>query len=906
MLELFEMWALLEVLGIIFLPLTVTVFHNLPDRGWAFSKALALAALAFCVWLPLMCFQSLPFSQFFILGVLLLLVALNLLGYLRVYKTVLQFLRSHSFYIVCVELVFLGMVFLLGWLRSYSPDIRNFEMFMDEGFLAAIMRSTHFPPNDMWYSGRPINYYYYAHYNIAVMAKLLGQTPSVAFNTGISSFFGLTAVNLFGVTANLVAWAQLRRQQRRAETPVAERQLRPGDMRAPLHKAVPYGILSILLGLVLGNLAATQTWWQNHGDLPSYYWFNSSRVIINTINEFPAFSFLLSCFHAHVLALAFTILAIGLALNILLEYKGQGLAAFGHGWRMPLTLVMTAIVIGSLYAMNGWDYPTYLAVALVCLVLQQWLAHNSRFSLDLVLDAFTAVVALGALSYFLFAPFYLNFVSPAQGLGLVGSQYRTPLVDEVLIYGIFAFILLSFLLSSFLRPRVFRSRVKLAGIDNLTIEGAPNEFREVHELEEARSPAFQTAQDWSVPARAPTITAYQTTATGQFAEYGSEAAIQYEDLPARQDEMAAAIPQDTQTNGHLAEVSAVDLQTLEESDIAVDAQESEEDEETVETELTNQTRFRWSDIRLIGLAITLIAAMLVLRFMPNSLTFVVTGSLSAITAILALYHLKERERAFALLLGAVACALVAFCEVIFLKDVFAGSDYLRMNTVFKFYFQAWAMLSIAGGAGVYFVLDSLKPALHFPRASRVFYRSGRIGWSLALLAFLLMGAVYPLTAPGQRYNDFTQHDFSLDGLDYMSTYAPGDYSAILWINSHIQGDPVIIEAIGDDYSDYARISAFTGLPTPMGWIGHEIQWRINWMTKGNNQTDFNNRANDVKQIYTDPSQTDVLNLMARYNAQYLYVGPLEEQTYVGVNLQRFSSFMKVVYQQDGVTIYQVP
>ena len=84
---------------------------------------------------------------------------------------------------------------------------------MDEGFLSAIMRSTHFPPNDMWLSGYPINYYYYAHYTIALLAKLLGQPSAIAFNTGICMFFGLTAVNIFGVTSNIVAWASHRQRQ---------------------------------------------------------------------------------------------------------------------------------------------------------------------------------------------------------------------------------------------------------------------------------------------------------------------------------------------------------------------------------------------------------------------------------------------------------------------------------------------------------------------------------------------------------------------------------------------------------------------------------------------------------------------------------------------------------------------
>src|SRR5260370_11237272 len=125
------------------------------------------------------------------LGVLLIVVGLNILGFLRARKTLLTLVRTHYLYIVCVEVIFFGMVFLLGWMRSYGPDIRSFEMFMDEGFLAAIMRSPHFPPNDMWLSGYAINYYYYAHFTIATLAKLLGQSPSIAFNTGICIFFGL-------------------------------------------------------------------------------------------------------------------------------------------------------------------------------------------------------------------------------------------------------------------------------------------------------------------------------------------------------------------------------------------------------------------------------------------------------------------------------------------------------------------------------------------------------------------------------------------------------------------------------------------------------------------------------------------------------------------------------------------
>src|SRR5260370_39729360 len=335
MFELLQMWALVEVLGLCCLLLTVTVFHNLPDRGWAFSKAIGIAFLAFCIWLPLMYFRVLPFSQLFIAGVLLVILAFSLLGFARTRQVILKLVRVNFIYIVASEIVFLGMVFLLGWIRSYVPDIRSFEMFMDEGFIAAIMRSPHFPPNDMWFAGFPINYYYYAHFTAATLGKLLGQSPSIVFNTGICMFFGLTAVNLFGVTSNIVSWAQHLRKRAHLNK-VAEPQQLPGPSYQSLLRAVPYGFLTMLMGLVLGNLAATQQWWEQHGDWTQFNWFNPSRVVDRTINEFPAFSFLLSCFHAHVLALAFTIVAIALAFNLFLEQEASGLRVFGRGWRTPI------------------------------------------------------------------------------------------------------------------------------------------------------------------------------------------------------------------------------------------------------------------------------------------------------------------------------------------------------------------------------------------------------------------------------------------------------------------------------------------------------------------------------------------------------------------------------------------
>lgn len=856
MFELFQMWALVEVLGILCLPLTLIVCHNLPDRGWAFSKTLAVVLFAFCIWFPLMTVRVLPFNRMFIAGVALILLALGCVGLWRQRQAVLRLLQRHLLYIIVTEVIFLGMVFLLGWLRSYNPNIQSYEMFMDEGFISSIMRSPHLPPNDMWFSGYSINYYYYAHFVVAMFAKLLGQSSSIAFNTGISMFFGLTATNLFGVTSNVVAWARHLRQQKQQEHVVSEEAAQPVEDRLPsLRFAIPFGLLSMVMGLIFGNLAATQQWWQNHGEGAHYDWFGPSRVVGNTINEFPAFSFLLSCFHAHVLTLAFTILGIGLAFNLLLEKDGRGLFAFGRGWQVPATLAMTALVLGGLFTMNGWDYPTYLALAIVCIGLQHWRAYQGRINIDFLLDMFSSIVSLAALSFLFFLPFYLNFSSPSQGLGFLPVKERTPLAQELLIYGLFAFVFLSLLLASVLKRPLFE-----------------------------RNPFALQSQQSSVN------------------EHLTRADVAEEASWTGSDQISVPDPSTT-VSGQAEQVALA-------GGAAVQVALQESAAEDLSEKTSNAFLFR-----VLGLLVVMLLIALALIFVPASGTFVVCCCIALLAVMLLFYNRGDQAHVFVLLLGGTAFALIAFCEIIFLKDAFAGGDANRMNTVFKFYFQAWSLLSIAAGAGLFFILESFRPLATFTLSVRWAQRGVFALWGLCLLGLLLASSVYPILAPYARYAQYDAqtnkidlvHTNSLDGMTYLRTDPTGygDYPAIRWINTHIEGDPVIIEAVGDDYSYYGRISAFTGLPTPMGWVGHEIQWRLNWINNPVNSAEFNRRGGDISEIYTNTNAQTVLSLMAHYHAQYLYVGQLEHAKFPNADLHRYSAFMQIVYNANGTIIYKV-
>ncbi len=242
-----------------------------------------------------------------------------------------------------------------------------------------------------------------------------------------------------------------------------------------------------------------------------------------------------------------------------------------------------------------------------------------------------------------------------------------------------------------------------------------------------------------------------------------------------------------------------------------------------------------------------------------------------------------------------------------------------MNTVFKFYFQAWALLSIASESGLFFLLEHFWPVKASSRRLRWLKQGGKVLWAIALLAFFLASTIYPIYAPPARLAEFNSQikqsslisGNSLDGLTYLkycrqlqfncTIDLTGDYDAIRWLNTHVQNDPVIVEAVGDDYSLYGRISAFTGLPTLLGWQGHEGQWRINQLS----DADLNQRRTDVNTIYSSSDPHQVLATMARYHAQYLYVGALERSQYANSNWQRFASFMKTVYNAESVTIYEV-
>ena len=277
----------------------------------------------------------------------------------------------------------------------------------------------------------------------------------------------------------------------------------------------------------------------------------------------------------------------------------------------------------------------------------------------------------------------------------------------------------------------------------------------------------------------------------------------------------------------------------------------------------------------------------------------------------ALYTLVLRERAganpavsYLLVLAALAFYLLMGSELFYLSDLFGT----RMNTIFKLYYQAWILLGVVSAAGLYYVWSrpaaaedesddtteeqaavDAKPILPAHMGSIL-----KIGW-LCIVAVLILGALYfPVASARDVY--IRGGGNSLDGLDYLKRSSPDEYSAILWLRDEATPGR-IVEAVGNSYSEFGRVSAATGLATLVNWPGHQRQWR-------GHQDVFGEREALVEEIYTSQDPVRVRQLLEAYDVRYVYAGSRERSKYGPLQLEEFGSFLKPAGQWGGVVIYE--
>ena len=249
----------------------------------------------------------------------------------------------------------------------------------------------------------------------------------------------------------------------------------------------------------------------------------------------------------------------------------------------------------------------------------------------------------------------------------------------------------------------------------------------------------------------------------------------------------------------------------------------------------------------------------------------------------------DASRLFALLLTLLGLGLTLVVEFIFLRDTFNT----RMNTVFKFYYQAWVFLGLAAAFGLYLLGERLRTASAWPRVRQAIW--------LGILGLLLAGGLlYTVMATISKADAFSGTP-TLDGTRYLLTQNPDDAAAIAWLSANAPPDAVMVEASGDQYSDSSRLSAYSGVPTLLGWGGHELQWRGNYDIP-------KLRESDISAIYSSTDLAQTRELLQRYGVTFVILGPLERQKYGlgSISELKFDQLLTRVYQHGALVIYGWP
>ncbi|MDP3982954.1 MAG: DUF2298 domain-containing protein [bacterium] len=227
----------------------------------------------------------------------------------------------------------------------------------------------------------------------------------------------------------------------------------------------------------------------------------------------------------------------------------------------------------------------------------------------------------------------------------------------------------------------------------------------------------------------------------------------------------------------------------------------------------------------------------------------------------------------------------------------------RMNTVFKFYFQAWTFFALAAAAALPTILTRLRP-----------YKIVLFSWLGMFLLIFMATLSYAPTATYAKIKDRMSLSTppTLDGMRYMldSIYydkeqeltLKWDYEAIMWLRETVVGSKVIVEATTPTYRWGSRVSVYTGLPTVIGWDWHEIAHRFQSQEVGQ-------RVADVEELYNTQETDLFLSLIHKYNIEYIYVGELERAYYEETGLKKFKELdgkiITKVYANQGVTIYKI-
>jgi YYY domain-containing protein len=318
-----------------------------------------------------------------------------------------------------------------------------------------------------------------------------------------------------------------------------------------------------------------------------------------------------------------------------------------------------------------------------------------------------------------------------------------------------------------------------------------------------------------------------------------------------------------------------------------------------QTPVSALARLKPYQILIEGFIGVIALALLALQFKGTSVGWIAVP-IAAWAGILLLRPNMPDIKRFILFLIGTALLITIVVEVVVVRG-----DIGRQNTIFKFYLQAWFLLAVSGGAALAWVLPAFFKWLP----------SWRLFWQTAMILLISGAALFTVSGASAKMRDrwIIEAPHTLDSMTYMQ-YAQyddfgqrldlnEDYRAIRWMQDHIQGSPVLVEANCVEYHWCTRFTIYTGLPGVVGWNWHQRQQR------GIMSTWVEQRVAEVGDFYNSIDINFFQNFLKTYDVKYIVVGQLERAEYTPEGIAKFQQYKgkywRAIYRDGNTAIYEV-
>ncbi len=473
MAEIMKWWMTLLVLGIAFFPLSAFLFRRFTDKGYIFGKVLGLAISGWLVWV----LSSLHLVKFTSTGCYVILGICFVANYglaiffcLKKKVSVAKFLGVSDGTAVVpkaiwYEALFFAMFAILLYVKCFRPDFSwQTEGGMDYGFMISMLKSDYMPPEDFWFSGTDLNYYYLGQYFCTYLTQLSGVSIKVAYNLALMTVGALCMVLSCALALNIFAFYMKERS--------AEYRLR--GKRSIAEVPALRLVLPCVAGLLSGvgvTFACTNHYWAYRKLAPVIcdvlgidgnhsYWFSDptryigwqGEALDQTIHEFPAYSLVLGDLHAHVVNIIFVLTLLAILFAFLLGRTDRMKTAV-EGMLEPVSykkeilnpqIIAMSFFIGIFQMTNYWDFPIYFVVCgAVILVSNAIICGFTKKTFLLTAVHAAEFIVLSFVTAFLFN---IHFESMASGIGIC-NRHTEP-YQMIIVWGMPIAAVIAYLVAS--------------------------------------------------------------------------------------------------------------------------------------------------------------------------------------------------------------------------------------------------------------------------------------------------------------------------------------------------------------------------------------------------------------------------------------------------------------------------